>query len=95
MEMLSAGMPVKVLVQHTDLLEEAAIGQGHFAFGIRSARLATTAMGLGGMFVLQSSSVEPVRTARPRALRHGLPRPGAVQRVRRLAGRRRPSCRPI
>ena len=55
MEMLSAGMPVKVLVQHTDLLEEAAIGQGHFAFGIRSARLATTAMGLGGMFVLQSS----------------------------------------
>ncbi|HQR54380.1 MAG TPA: hypothetical protein PLW72_00225 [Burkholderiaceae bacterium] len=55
MEMLSAGMPVKVLVQHTDLLEEAAIGQGHFAFGIRSARLATTAMGLGGMFVLQSA----------------------------------------
>ena len=56
MEMLSAGMPVKVLVQLTDLLEEAAIGQGHFAFGVRSARLATTAMGLGGMFVLQSTS---------------------------------------
>ena len=56
MEMLSAGMPVKVLVQLTDLLEEAAIGQGRFAFGVRSARLATTAMGLGGMFVLQSSS---------------------------------------
>ncbi len=55
MEMLSTGMPVKVLVQHTDLLEEAAIGQGHFAFGIRSARLATTAMGLGGMFVMQST----------------------------------------
>jgi ferredoxin len=56
MEMLSAGMPVKVLVQHGDLLEEAAIGQGHFAFGVRSARLATTAMGLGGMFILQSTS---------------------------------------
>lgn len=56
MEMLSAGMPVKVLVQHSDLLEEAAIGQGHFAFGVRSARLATTAMGLGGMFILQSTS---------------------------------------
>jgi ferredoxin len=56
MEMLSASMPVKVLVQHTDLLEDAAIGQGHFAFGVRSARLATTAMGLGGMFVLQSTS---------------------------------------
>jgi len=55
MHMLSAGMPVKVLVQHTDLLEEAAIGQGHFAFGVRSARLATTAMGLGSMFVLQTA----------------------------------------
>jgi hypothetical protein len=55
-EMLSAGIPVKVLVQHTDLLEEGAIGQGRFSFGVRSARLATTAMGLGGMFVLQSTS---------------------------------------
>ena len=56
MEMLSAGMPVKVLVQHDDLLEDGAIGQGHFAFGVRSARLATTAMGLGGLFVMQSTS---------------------------------------
>ena len=55
-DMLSAGMPVKVLVQHTDLLEDAAVGQGHFAFGVRSTRLATTAMGLGGMFVLQTTS---------------------------------------
>jgi hypothetical protein len=39
-----------------DLLEEGAIGQGRFSFGVRSARLATTAMGLGGMFVLQSTS---------------------------------------
>ncbi|MGZ5893654.1 MAG: hypothetical protein ACXWJ7_13660, partial [Caldimonas sp.] len=56
MEMLSSGLPVKVLVQTTDLLEEASIGTGHFAFGVRSARLATAAMGLGGMFVLQSAS---------------------------------------
>jgi hypothetical protein len=56
MEMLSSGLPVKVLVQTSDLLEDASIGTGHFAFGVRSARLATTAMGLGGMFVLQSSS---------------------------------------
>ncbi|MEO8081342.1 MAG: hypothetical protein ABI641_12485, partial [Caldimonas sp.] len=56
MEMLSSGLPVKVLVQTTDLLEDASIGTGHFAFGVRSARLATTAMGLGGMFVLQSPS---------------------------------------
>jgi len=57
-EMLSAGLPVKVLVVQTDLLEEASIGTGHFAFGVRSARLATTAMGLGGMFVLQATSAD-------------------------------------
>lgn len=56
MEMLSSGFPVKVLVQTGDLLEDTAIGTGHFAFGVRSARLATAAMGLGGMFVLQSAS---------------------------------------
>ena len=56
MEMLSSGLPVKVLVQTSDLLEEASIGTGRFAFGVRSARLATAAMGLGGMFVLQSPS---------------------------------------
>jgi hypothetical protein len=56
MELLSSGLPVKVLVQTTDLLEEAALATGRFAFGVRSARLATTAMGLGGMFVLQSTS---------------------------------------
>ena len=56
--MLSSGLPVKVLVQQTDLLEEASIGTGHFAFGVRSARLATTAMGLGGMFVLQATSAD-------------------------------------
>jgi len=56
LDLLSSGLPVKVLVQTDDLLEEASIGTGHFAFGVRSARLATTAMGLGGMFVLQSAS---------------------------------------
>lgn len=56
LDMLSSAMPVKALVQVTDLLEEASIGAGHFAFGVRSARLATTAMGLGGMFVMQCAS---------------------------------------
>ncbi len=56
LEMLSSGLPVKVLVLVDDLLEESSIGTGHFAFGVRSARLATTAMGLGGMFVMQSTS---------------------------------------
>jgi len=56
MDLLSSGLPVKVLVQTDELLEDAAIGTGRYAFGVRSARLATTAMGLGGMFVLQSAS---------------------------------------
>jgi ferredoxin len=56
MAMLSSGLPVKVLVQTDDLLEEASIGTGEFAFGVRSARLATAAMSLGGMHVLQSPS---------------------------------------
>jgi hypothetical protein len=57
-EMLSSGVPVKVLVQTSELLDEASIGTGRFAFGVRDARLATTAMGLGGMFVLQSPSAD-------------------------------------
>ena len=39
-----------------ELLQDSSIGTGRFAFGVRSARLATAAMGLGGMFVLQSAS---------------------------------------
>jgi ferredoxin len=56
LDMLSSGMPVKVLVQVDDLLDEAAFGTGHHAFGVRSARLGTLAMSLGGMYVLQCAS---------------------------------------
>lgn len=55
-DLLSTGMPLKVLVETADLLDDASIGTGHFAFGVRGARLATTAMGLGGMFVLQTAA---------------------------------------
>ena len=54
--MLSSGLPVKVLVETRDLPEESAVGAGHFAFGVRSVRLAMTAMGLGGVFVAQTPS---------------------------------------
>jgi hypothetical protein len=74
MEMLSSGLPVKVLVQTSDLLEEASIGTGRFAFGVRSARLATAAMGLGGMFVLQSPSANLY--ALRSQIGRGLARPG-------------------
>ncbi len=67
-EMLSSGLPVKVLVQLDELLEDAPLGGGHYAFGVRGARLATTAMGLGGMFVLQATASNLY------ALRHRLAR---------------------
>jgi cytochrome c5 len=54
MELLSSGIPVKVLVETDDLLEEASLGQGHFAFGVRSVQLASLATGLTDTFVLQS-----------------------------------------
>ncbi len=54
--LLSAGLPLKVLVEANDLLEDDVGGAAQFAFGVRSTRLATTAMGLGGMFVLQTAS---------------------------------------
>jgi ferredoxin len=56
MEMLSAGLPVKVLIEATDLLEAGSVGTGHFAFGVRSVRLANTATALGGVFVVQTAS---------------------------------------
>jgi ferredoxin len=56
MELLSAGIPVKVLVQVDDLLEDGALGEGHVAFGVRSMQLASTAVALGDCYVLQSAS---------------------------------------
>lgn len=61
MEMLSSGLPVKVLVETGDALEEAAIGAGRFAFGVRASRLAMTATSLGGVFVLQAPGSELFR----------------------------------
>jgi len=91
MDMLSAGLPVKVLVEAADLLEEAAVGTGHFAFGVRSTRLANIATGLGGVFVVQapSSHLYAMRERVSRAFAHrgaallcvyagGEPKPEAV-----------------
>ncbi len=69
-EMLSSGLPVKVLVLQTEIIEESSIGTGHFPFGVRSARLGTTAMGLGGMYVLQATSAELYALREP--VRRGL-----------------------
>lgn len=56
MEALSSGVPLKILVNVGDVLEEAPAGNSHFALGLRGAQLASVATGLGEVFVLQSSN---------------------------------------
>jgi ferredoxin len=51
MEILSEGLPVKILVQSDDILEE----RPHLALGMRSKQLASMAMGLNDIYVLQAS----------------------------------------
>jgi len=55
-EALSSGVPLKVVVQVDDLLEESSPGKGNFAFGLRSAQLASAAMSFGEVFVFQSAA---------------------------------------
>ena len=56
MEILSAGLPMKVLVQTDDILEESGIGgDAHLAFSLRSKQLANMAIGLNEVYVLQAS----------------------------------------
>ncbi len=54
-EVLSSGLPMKVLVQNDDILEEPSITSGRFSFGLRGSQLAAMAVGLNNVYVLQSS----------------------------------------
>lgn len=55
-ELLASGMPVKVLVQHDDILERSTVGPANPAFGARARLLAGMALGLNDVYVLQSSA---------------------------------------
>jgi ferredoxin len=74
-EALSCGVPLKVLVHADDLLEESVLGQGGFSFGLRSAQLASAAMSLDNVFVLQSaaSNLLQLRARVQRGLLHAGP----------------------
>lgn len=61
MQLLSSGIPVKVLVETEDMLEEASAAQGRCAVGVRSVQLASLAIGLNDAFVLQSASANLVQ----------------------------------
>ncbi len=56
LQAFAAGMPAKVLVQTDDLLEQSPIRGEYLVSGLRSKQLASTAIGLGACYVLQSSS---------------------------------------
>jgi hypothetical protein len=55
-EALSSGVPVKIVAHVTDVIEEAGLAQGQFAFGMRGAQLASSALSYDDVFVLQSSA---------------------------------------
>jgi hypothetical protein len=74
MELLSSDIPVKVLVQVDDILEDTGLGEGHFAFGVRSMQIASTAIGLADCFVLQSASSNLFQVRR--SLERGMSYPG-------------------
>ena len=56
LELLSSGLPVKVVAQVDDILDDENVGEHHFAFGVRSTQVASAAVGLSDCFVLQSTS---------------------------------------
>jgi len=56
MELLSSGVPAKILVEIDDLLDEASIASGRHAYGVPGAQLASLATTFDDVFVLQSTS---------------------------------------
>ena len=75
-EALSSGVPVKVVVHVSDVIEASGLGQAQFAFGMRGAQLASAALSYDDVFVLQTaaSNLLQLRERVERGLRH----PGAA-----------------
>ena len=56
MEILSSGLPIKVLLQIDDVVEESPNGEGSLTAGMRARQIANMAIGLNEVYVLQSAS---------------------------------------
>ena len=56
MEILSSALPIKVLLQIDDILEDSAYGDANLTSGARSRQIASMAIGLNEVYVLQSGS---------------------------------------
>ncbi len=55
-EILSSGLPIKVMLQIDDILGESSVGEGKLSSGLRSRQIANMAIGLNEVYVLQSAS---------------------------------------
>jgi hypothetical protein len=75
-EILSSGLPFKVLVQVDDILTPPSLGEGHPSIGAGATRIASMAVGLNEVFVLQASAAQLYRL-RERVLR-GFEYPGTA-----------------
>jgi hypothetical protein len=60
-DILSAGLPVKILLQSDNIVERSPIANGNFAVGLRSKQIVTSAIALADVFVLQSTSANLLR----------------------------------
>ena len=76
MELLSSGLPVKVLVDTEELLDP-----GRFGFGMRNTQLASTAVGLVDVFTLQTTSSNLYQLRERAAHRPAVHRSDPRQRV--------------
>ena len=61
LKVLSSGAPIRIVVESGTLLEDSLAGEGGFSLG---AQLATTAMGLNDVYVLQSAASNLYRARR-------------------------------
>jgi ferredoxin len=72
---MSLNLPIKVLVQTDDVIEESSLHNGHLAFALRSRQLARMALGMVGVFVVQTpaSSLYQLREKITRGLDYSGP----------------------
>lgn len=73
-EILAVDLPIKILFQTDDVIEESPLGNGHLAFALRSRQLASMSMGMNGVFVLQSPASNLCQLHQQ--IRRGLDYPG-------------------
>jgi hypothetical protein len=61
MEIFATGLPIKVLLQTDDLLDEPALGDEHLGLAARSRQLTAMAMGQNDVYVVQAPASHLVR----------------------------------